>query len=41
MLWSTSLEIPVGAPNPEAAQALINYVYDPRSRPTSPSGSTT
>lgn len=29
MLWSTSLEIPVGAPNPEAAQALINYVYDP------------
>jgi spermidine/putrescine transport system substrate-binding protein len=30
MLWSTSLEIPVGAPNPEAAQALINYVYDPR-----------
>jgi spermidine/putrescine transport system substrate-binding protein len=30
MLWSTSLEIPVGAPNPEAAQALINYVYDPQ-----------
>lgn len=30
MLWSTSLEIPVGAPNPEAAQALMNYVYDPR-----------
>ena len=30
MLWSTSLEIPVGAPNPEAAQALINYVYDPK-----------
>ncbi len=29
MLWSTSLEIPVGAPNPEAAQAFINYVYDP------------
>lgn len=30
MLWSTSLEIPVGAPNPEAAQALMNYVYDPK-----------
>ena len=30
MLWSTSLEIPVGAPNPQAAQALMNYVYDPR-----------
>lgn len=30
MLWSTSLEIPVGAPNPEAAQAFINHVYDPR-----------
>ncbi|MEA2385913.1 MAG: spermidine/putrescine transport system substrate-binding protein [Thermoleophilaceae bacterium] len=29
MLWSTSLEIPVGAPNPQAAQAFINYVYDP------------
>jgi len=30
MLWSTSLEIPVGAPNPEAAQALMDYVYDPK-----------
>jgi spermidine/putrescine transport system substrate-binding protein len=30
MLWSTSLEIPVGAPNPEAAQALMNFVYDPK-----------
>ena len=30
MIWSTSLEIPVGAPNPEAAQALMNYVYDPK-----------
>jgi spermidine/putrescine transport system substrate-binding protein len=29
MLWSTSMEIPVGAPNPQAAQAFINYVYDP------------
>ena len=29
MLWSTSMEIPVGAPNPQAAQAFINFVYDP------------
>jgi spermidine/putrescine transport system substrate-binding protein len=30
MLWSTSMEIPVGAPNPQAAEAFINYVYDPK-----------
>ncbi len=30
MLWSTSMEIPVGAPNPQAAQAFVNYVYDPK-----------
>ena len=30
MLWSTSMEIPVGAPNPAAAEAWINYVYDPK-----------
>ena len=30
MLWSTSMEIPVGAPNPQAAEAWINYVYDPK-----------
>ena len=29
MLWSTSMEIPVGAPNPQAAQAFIDFVYDP------------
>ena len=29
MLWSTSMEIPVGAPNPQAAQAFMNFVYDP------------
>ena len=29
MLWSTSMEIPVGAPNAAAAEAWINYVYDP------------
>ncbi len=30
MLWSTSMEIPIGAPNPQAAQAFINFVYDPK-----------
>ena len=30
MLWSTSMEIPVGAPNPQAAQAFIDFVYDPQ-----------
>jgi spermidine/putrescine transport system substrate-binding protein len=30
MLWSTSMEIPVGAPNPAAAEAFMNYVYDPK-----------
>jgi spermidine/putrescine transport system substrate-binding protein len=29
MLWSTSMEIPAGAPNAQAAQAFINFVYDP------------
>jgi spermidine/putrescine transport system substrate-binding protein len=30
MLWSTSMEIPAGAPNPAAAEAWMNLVYDPR-----------
>lgn len=30
MLWATSMEVPVGAPNPAAAEAFMNYVYDPR-----------
>jgi spermidine/putrescine transport system substrate-binding protein len=30
MLWSTSMEIPIGAPNPQAAEKFINYVYDPQ-----------
>jgi spermidine/putrescine transport system substrate-binding protein len=30
MLWSTSMEIPVGAPNAQAAQAFIDFVYDPK-----------
>ena len=29
MLWSTSMEIPAGAPNPAAAEAWMNFVYDP------------
>jgi spermidine/putrescine transport system substrate-binding protein len=29
MLWSTSMEIPIGAPNPQAAQAFMDFVYDP------------
>jgi spermidine/putrescine transport system substrate-binding protein len=30
MIWSTSMEIPVGAPNPAAAEAWMNFVYDPK-----------
>jgi spermidine/putrescine transport system substrate-binding protein len=30
MLWSTSMEIPIGAPNAAAAEAWMNYVYDPK-----------
>jgi spermidine/putrescine transport system substrate-binding protein len=30
MLWSTSMEIPVGAPDPQAALEWMNYVYDPK-----------
>src|SRR3954453_18573175 len=30
MLWATSIEVPAGAPNPAAAEAFINFVYDPR-----------
>jgi spermidine/putrescine transport system substrate-binding protein len=29
MLWSTSMEIPIGAPNVAAAHAFIDFVYDP------------
>jgi spermidine/putrescine transport system substrate-binding protein len=29
MLWSEDMVIPVGAPNPTAAEAWINYVYKP------------
>jgi spermidine/putrescine transport system substrate-binding protein len=29
-LWSDNMVIPVGAPNPTAAEAFMNYVYDPQ-----------
>jgi len=29
MIWSDNMVIPVGAPNPTAAEAFMNYVYDP------------
>jgi spermidine/putrescine transport system substrate-binding protein len=30
ILWSDNMVIPVGAPNPTAAEAFIDYVYEPR-----------
>ena len=30
MLWSDNMVIPVGAPNPTASEAWMNYVYDPK-----------
>jgi spermidine/putrescine transport system substrate-binding protein len=30
MLWSEDMVIPTGAPNPTAAEAFMNYVYDPK-----------
>jgi spermidine/putrescine transport system substrate-binding protein len=30
MIWSDNMVIPVGAPNPTAAEAWMNYVYDPK-----------
>ena len=36
MLWSEDMVIPIGAPNPTAAEAFMNYVYDPKTRPSSP-----
>jgi spermidine/putrescine transport system substrate-binding protein len=32
ILWSDNMVIPVGAPNPAAAYAFMNYVYDPRNQ---------
>jgi spermidine/putrescine transport system substrate-binding protein len=30
ILWSDNMVIPVGAPNPTAAEAFMDYVYDPQ-----------
>jgi spermidine/putrescine transport system substrate-binding protein len=32
MLWSDNMVIPVGAPNPTAAEAWMDYVYDPEAQ---------
>ena len=32
MLWSEDMVIPVGAPNPTAAEAFMNYVYNPKNQ---------
>ena len=32
MLWSDNMVIPVGAPNPTAAEAFMNYAYDPQNQ---------
>ncbi len=32
MFWSTSMEIPRGASNPQAAEKFMNYVYDPQNQ---------
>jgi spermidine/putrescine transport system substrate-binding protein len=32
MLWSDNMVIPVGAPNPTAAEAFMNYVYEPKNQ---------
>ena len=32
ILWSDNMVIPVGAPNPEAAYAFMNYVYTPENQ---------
>jgi len=32
ILWSDNMVIPVGAPNPTAAEAFMNYVYDPKNQ---------
>ena len=32
IMWSDDMVIPVGAPNPPAAYAFMNYVYDPKNQ---------
>ena len=32
MIWADNMMIPVGAPNPTAAYAWMDYVYDPKNQ---------
>ena len=32
ILWSDNMVIPVGAPNPTAGEAWMDYVYDPKNQ---------
>jgi spermidine/putrescine transport system substrate-binding protein len=32
LLWTDNMVIPVGAPNPTAAEEFIDYVYDPKNQ---------
>ena len=32
IIWSDNMVIPVGAPNPTAAEAFMNYVYEPKNQ---------
>lgn len=32
IIWADNMVIPIGAPNPEAAYAFMNYVYDPKNQ---------
>jgi spermidine/putrescine transport system substrate-binding protein len=32
MIWADNMVIPVGAPNPTAAYAWMNYVYEPKNQ---------
>jgi spermidine/putrescine transport system substrate-binding protein len=32
ILWSDNMVVPVGAPNPTAGEAFMNYVYDPKNQ---------
>ncbi len=32
IIWADNMVIPIGAPNPDAAYAFMNYVYDPKNQ---------
>ncbi len=36
LLWSDNMLVPIGSPHKANAEALMNYYYEPRSRPRSP-----